>query len=107
MPVGGRGSMARETCRLHDLVVFCTCRLLIYFTLLGMSQLGASNRAMLIPDTSLRDVGDVYEYVCTHVEDLVVAMKDPKSYGLWMHCSQLNATKRAQRYGPTQVQSGC
>ena len=32
------------------------------------------------PDVWIRDAGDVYEYVTTWVDDLLVAMKDPKSF---------------------------
>jgi hypothetical protein len=32
------------------------------------------------PDVWLRDAGDVYEYVCVYVDDLLVAMKDPTSF---------------------------
>ena len=32
------------------------------------------------PDVWLRDAGDTYEYVCVYVDDLLVAMKDPKPF---------------------------
>ena len=32
------------------------------------------------PDVWYRDAGDCYEYVCTYVDDLLVAMKDPNSF---------------------------
>ena len=32
------------------------------------------------PDVWFRDAGDCYEYVCTYVEDLLVAMKNPQEF---------------------------
>ena len=32
------------------------------------------------PDVWMRNAGDVYEYVCVYVNDLLVAMKDPKAF---------------------------
>ena len=32
------------------------------------------------PDVWYRDAGDCYEYVCTYVDDLLVAMKNPKEF---------------------------
>ena len=32
------------------------------------------------PDVWLRDAGDVYEFVCTYVDDLLVAMKNPREF---------------------------
>ena len=32
------------------------------------------------PDVWYRDAGDCYEYLCTYVDDLLVAMKDPDAF---------------------------
>ena len=37
-------------------------------------------RSFADPDVWFRDAGDLYEYVCTYVDDLLVAMKDPLQF---------------------------
>ena len=68
--------------------------LLIYKALYGLRSSGARFHEKLAdtlreqgfvpsfadPDVWMRDAGDTYEYVCVYVDDLLVAMKDPKSF---------------------------